>query len=335
MNNMYDVITFGSASRDILIKSTKFISTKGDIFPTGKGFCLPVGSKIEVENIIFSVGGGGTNTAAVFAKLGFSTAYCGMVGDDLAGKNIILELKKFGINSDFICFNKKTGTNHSIIISNKNLDRTILVWRGSSDLLSKKDIPWQKIKNSRWFYIAPLSGQAAKLTEDLIDFAYKNKIKIALNPGYNQLKLSPKITQKILKKVDILILNQEEASLLTGISYIKENEIFKKLDELVDGIAIMTKGDLGATASDGKYIYKIPALKSAVVDKTGAGDSFGAGFVANLLNSKNNIKDIEKALQFAIANSASCLTKFGAKQGLLSKGQKFKKVKVSKQACLN
>ena len=65
---MYDIITFGSASQDVFLKSKKFLPVLGKIFATGKGICLPLGSKIEIGDIFFTSGGGGTNTAATFAN---------------------------------------------------------------------------------------------------------------------------------------------------------------------------------------------------------------------------------------------------------------------------
>ncbi len=360
--SMYDIITFGSATRDIYLKSKKFLSLPGEKFVTGEGICLALGSKTEVEDILFFSGGGGTNTAVTFKNQGFKVAYCGMVGNDFFGNLIIEELKKLEIDAGFVRRTKIKPTNLSVFLAYPGKDRTILVYRGASDLLSKKDIPWEEIKNSRWFYLAPFSGKLADLTLELVDFAKKNKIKVAFNPGYNQLTLPKKILERILSKVDILILNREEASLLTEASaeveknkyssttkipyqvdevltsslpsshkwdLVKEKEVFKKIDEMTKGIAIMTKGGEGVVVSDGKYLYRAASLKLKGVDGTGAGDAFGSGFVSGLIQENN----IEYAIQLAMANSGYAITKWGAKEGLLTKSQKWPKVKVVKEKC--
>ena len=74
MKKKYDIITFGSATQDIYVKSKKFFPVTKKSFTAGKGICLASGSKIEVEDILLSSGGGGTNTAATFAKQGLKTA---------------------------------------------------------------------------------------------------------------------------------------------------------------------------------------------------------------------------------------------------------------------
>ncbi|MBU3934494.1 carbohydrate kinase family protein [Patescibacteria group bacterium] len=327
---MYDIITFGSATIDIFIKTKKFKVFKDEkSFTTGKGVCFDLGSKIDINDILFSSGGGGTNTAATFARQGFKTAYCGSVGKDLAGQEIIEELKDLNIDTQLVVSSKEKPTNHSIVISGIENDRTILVYRGASEELKKNNIPWSKLQ-TKWFYISPLSGELCSVFGDLIDFAANNKIRVALNPGNCQLSLPSKLLRKSLNKVDVLILNQEEASLLTGISYVKEKEIFKKLDEICPGIVIMTKGEKGVVLSNGEYLYMVSPFKTKVIDRTGAGDSFGAGFVSGFLQSKG---DIIAAVQLGVANATSCLKKLGAKQGLLKKNEKFYKVEVKKEKC--
>jgi sugar/nucleoside kinase (ribokinase family) len=321
---MPDIITFGAATQDIYLVSKKFLHLQSKDFINGKGICFNFASKIEIEDVFFSSGGGGTNTAATFSKQGFKVAFCGKIGKDCFANLILNELKELGIGTDFVLKTAEKSTNISIIFSYPGKEKTILAYRGASDILEKKDIPWSKIKYAKWFYLAPFSGKLTNLTEDLVNFARKNHIKVAINPGYSQLTLPKAALERILKKIDVLILNQQEASLLTKIPYQKEKEIFRKLDRSVSGICIMTKGKYGAAVSDGKYIYKASALNMKNVDTTGAGDSFGSGFVCGLMKENN----IPYAIQLGMANSGFNLCKLGAKQGLLKKNQPFVKVKV-------
>jgi len=334
---MYDIITFGSAAQDINLKSKVFKATKdmpaqeGDKdFVTGEGLCLALGSKIDVEEIKFTSGGGGTNTATTFAKQGLKTAYCGMVGDDMAGGAIIEELKKLKVDTALVQKTKERLTNHSVAISDGGEERTILVYRGASDFMGKNDIPWNKLK-TKWIYMAPLSGLLCDTFEDIVNFANENKIKIAVNPGKTQLSMPMETIIRVLKKIDILFLNQEEASFLTKISFREEAEVFKKIDEICPGIAVMTKGGGGVVASDGKFLYSAkPNPNRKVIDTTGAGDSFASGFLADFIKTNSNI---ESAIQFGLANSAGNLSEIGAKTGLLDKNSKFERVPVAKQEC--
>lgn len=339
---MYDIITFGSAAQDIHVKSKAFKILKDEKdFSTGEGLCLALGSKIDVEDIVYTTGGGGTNTAAGFAKQGLKTAFCGAIGVDLPGLEVIRDLKHFGVDTRFLAKKKEKKTNSSIVISNEGEDRTILVYRGASDLYSQKDIKWNKIKKAKWFYLAPLAGLLLDSPKpaggggcafgEIVKFAKDNNIKVAVNPSKQQLSLPEKELKDIFSKIDILFLNQEEASFLTKIPFEDEAEIFKKIDEICPGIAVMTKGGEGVVVSDGEYLYSaVPNPDRKIVDTTGAGDSFASGFLSGYIRFN---RDIVKSIQLGLANSEANLAIVGAKTGLLAKKSDFKRIEVAKQLC--
>ncbi len=327
---MFQVVTFGSAIWDIFIRDKELNCNKKDGSLSETNICFPLGSKIDIDEIHFFSGGGGSNSAVTFSYQGIKTSYCGMLGLDPAGDEIIKELEKNKINTSLIQRTSKKSTNHSFILSIPNKDRTILVYRGASESLSNQEIPWEKIKRNivknGWFYLAPLSGKLSKSFENIVDFASNNKIKVAVNLGNDQLAMEKKKLIKILKKTDVLIINQEEAAILSGIEKNKESDIFKKVVSFYPGIFVMTKGSKGALISFNKKTYSVGIMKSKVVDRTGAGDSFGAAFVSGIIHNYS----VEHSIQLASANSTSCLTKWGAKNGLLKKGDHFKKIKVIK-----
>lgn len=336
---MFDIITFGSATQDIMIKPRKLTVLKYEKDSvSGRGVCFPLGSKIEVDEIRFNSGGGGTNTAATFSLQGFKTAYCGAIGNDNAGEAIMKELKSLKINTSLVLVTDKKATNHSVIILGDKQDRTILAYRGAAELMDKNNVPVKKLK-TKWIYLAPLTGLLCDTFGDIVDFAIQHKIRIAANPSMAQLSLTN--FAQITKKIDILILNQEEASFLTKFPFEREEEIFKKIDELCPGIAVMTKGGEGVVVSaatpkageprldrrDGKTVYSAkPHKERKVADTTGAGDSFASGFVSEFMRSA----DIEGAIQLGMANSEGCLSQIGAKNGLLKNGQNFEKIIVTK-----
>ncbi len=337
---IFDIIAFGSAARDINLVSKDFNVVKGvpeqegdfKDFVTGEGICLALGSKININEIRYTSGGGGTNVAATFAKQGLKTAFCGAIGTDEAGLHIIKELKAWGVDLRLLQKRKEKMTNHSVVISNGSKDRIILAYRGAAELMGKDDIPFNKLK-TKWIYLAPLTGLLCENFERIVDFAYAQGIKVAVNPSKQQLSLPAEQLARIFKKVDILFLNKEEASFLTKISFNQEAEIFKKIDEMCPGIAVMTKGGNGVVASDGKHIYAAePNPERVIIDTTGAGDAFASGFVTEFIRSKGNI---EKAIQFGMGNSEGNLRAVGAKTGLLAKGEAFYRVPVTKQECDN
>ena len=185
---MYDIITFGSATRDAFFFSADFKIIRNKNFLTGKALAMNLGAKIEIDDVVFTTGGGGTNTAVSFSKLGFKVAYAGQVGDDISGQHILEELKQNNVNISFAITDKKQKTAYSVILSSKDWGRTILVYRGASSYIDSKKINWSKLK-SKWFYISSLNGNF-DLLEKIFEHAEKNKIKIAFNPGSRELENS-------------------------------------------------------------------------------------------------------------------------------------------------
>jgi sugar/nucleoside kinase (ribokinase family) len=204
-------------------------------------------------------------------------------------------------------------------------------YKGASWHIQDKHIPWTEFR-ARWLYINHMAGESASILPKLLEQAKSKGIQIAWNPGTTQLE-KPQELQKLMAYADLFIVNQEEASQLVGIPYQKKKQIFRKLDALVQGKVIMTKGKKGVEVSDGKVLWSagvLPLAKSEVIDRTGAGDAFGSGFVAALMQKPS---DIEYAIQFASANATGVLTKWGANHGLIRRGEsphKFGKLEIKK-----
>jgi len=268
----FDIITFGSASEDIFITSKDFFQ---------RNLCFPVGEKIEIDKILIRSGGGGTNTAATFSLQGFKTAYCGCVGKDYAGFLVLMDLKRFGVCADFVeTFENKT-TNHSVILSEKEKGRVILVYRDASRYLPQ-NFDLEKLK-SKWYYLAPLSGQFAKNTLKIIKFAKKNKIRVAINPSKEQIVILKNKIEKWIGLVDVLIVNENEAKLLFG-RYRSEKSLFKKLKREIRGYLIITKGKKGSIVFGEKNIFQAGIVKTKVEDRTGAGDARIWGWFCSRFN---------------------------------------------------
>jgi len=330
----YDVITIGSATRDVFIwpKNSEIQVVKDKKYKAGRGICFSLGSKIDVPEMHFRTGGSAVNAAITFAKQGLKVASLCKVGKDSRGRSILRRLKQVGASTSLIIRDKKYFTGYAIIMIAEG-QRTILVHRGATEhLCCDEPVPYDKIKNTKWLYITNLGGESAKIFSPLIDFAHENGIKIALNPGKAQLKLGKELVS-VLDKIDVLILNQEEAAYLTGVPFEKEEDIFNKLDKWIKGFVVMTKGPGGFSACDNKNIYAGGILKEPVyVDRTGAGDAFGSGLVSALIQGKS----LEEALQLASANATGVLGAWGANHGLLSAGDdiyKFGDLKITKKVC--
>ena len=327
----FDVITIGSATRDGFFEGIDFLSVEGKCFIANKGICLPLGAKIRVPEVHFLTGGSATNTAVSFARQGLKTAVVCRVGDDISGKTIIEEQKREKIDTQFIQKDYVMPTAYSVIFLTSSGERTILSYKGCSEKLAVKEIPWKKIQ-TRWLCIGSL-GKEKNILKKIIQFAVSKNIRLAINPGWNEINWL-KDNPKWIDKFEIFICNQEEAAYFTGIPYSKEKKVFKKLDDLVKGIVVMTKGKDGVSVSNGKTLWKAKVLKKKrVIDATGAGDAFASAFISTFIRkNKINEKIIEEAIRTGMANACSVIKDIGTKPGILYKKdiKRFKNLKIQK-----
>lgn len=304
MIKKFDIITFGSCLTDIF--------TYTDIKEQGHSMVYPVGSKLQIKNIKFDIGGGGLNTATTFSKMGLNTAYWGSLNPDAFGKKILKNIK----NNNITFLGSKKGENgYSIILDSKEHERTILTYKGSNDFLKLTEKQIKEL-DTKWIYFSSLIGESFQTYLKIAKF-HKDK-KIAFNPSMYLLKKEN--ARDLIKYCFTIILNKEEADML------ERNH--KNLLNLGPKIICITDGKHPFYCYTKDKTYKIsPNDDVKVVERTGAGDAFASGFVASLI--KTN--DIEKSLKIGVANSESVVQYFGAQNKILTWREAL--VEISKHAC--
>lgn len=324
----FDVVAIGSTTFDSYFE-TKFKIVKDHNTATGKAYLLPLGEKMGINDVYFTLGGNAANAAVTFANQGLKTGIFTKIGDDAVGGELVKKLKVRHVDTRFVEYSKLP-TARSVLLLQDG-ERTILSYHGAINDFSLKNAPWDKLK-AKWWYVS-LPGESYKLLGSLLGAAKKMGVKVALNPSFKHMSQGRVDLLRHLKDISFLVVNNEEAALLTGISFKNGNEVFKRLDKITPGIVAITSGPKGVTVSDGKFIYKAGTFKERkLVDRTGAGDAFGSGFVSGLIK-KNNI---EYAVRFATANATATVEELGATEGLLEKGEfdkstRFKNLKITKQ----
>lgn len=292
----FEVVCFGSAVVDAFVK----INFKED----SKKIMIPFGSKMLMKDLHFEVGGGGTNTSVAFSRLGLRTGYIGKIGDDKYGEQILDLLKKEKIT--FLGNKVKGETNgFSVVLISKKLNRSILTYKGINNEIGYKDV---KKFQTNLLYLSSLMEKSLKTQISLSKKLKKKGTKIAFNPSeylVRKVKLNA-----LLKLCDILIVNKEEAELLTK----KKNKL-KGISEMGPSIVVITDGRRRVYCYDsytGKT-YSINPPKLKIVEKTGAGDAFAAGFVAGLIKKK----PIEYCLELGVREASAVIRHVGAKNNLL------------------
>ncbi len=309
---MHDVLTLGSATLDVFLTSPAFKVVDMKEFPSGKGECFSFGSKIDIHDMVTSSGGGATNTAATFTNLGLKVQVLSRIGTDVIGDVVLQDLKNRGIDTKHLLRVEEEKTAYATILSKPGSDRTILVYRGASENFRARDLPSRL--DARWLYVTSLAGNLT-VVRAAFALAQKNHTKIFWNPGSGELEEGLEKCRSLLRHVDVLNLNDEEASLLTHLPIGRREETLQHL--LATGVksVLLTHGEEGATYADSDKHFFVPTWKVKIVNRTGAGDALGSGFVAGLI--KTGQPDI--ALQIAILNAEGVIQKIGAKNGLLEK----------------
>lgn len=310
MSNIPTILSIGKATQDVFLKSEEF-----DPHKEGKHVYthLPLGLKMEVEDVTFATGGNATNVAVTFARQGLHARYMWTLGDDPASETVLHDLDREGVDTSLVAQDQKYQSGYSVIMIATNGERTILNHRGVSTGPRGVDLDFKAIEEADWIYPTSLANGGVELLGHIVSAARRGDSKVILNPAGPELA-DPAKLKAILEDVDVLVMNKEEMSqLVHGTT----------LEELVRHglnlcpVVIVSDGPNGVVASDGKTIVTAGMYEDVpVIDRTGAGDAFASGFLSQWAQGKS-LKD---SIIFASANSTSVVTKIGAKGGILHKG---------------
>ncbi len=346
-----NVLTLGGATQDHYLRTegadTMHIEREhGEL----SYLLLKAGAKIEVSEILSLIGGGATNAAVSFARLGNEvSAFCKIAGD-VAGQAVRETLEQEAVNTSLLVTTRQYPTGISYVIHSREGERVIFVHRGANGHLQASELALDVIAQADQVYVTSLSHESGALLPLITQHAKKHNVPVAINPGSSQLVTGAVALKESLKDVDIFILNSDEANRfmyslicaqesyrdilsseeaickpgseprLLAQSALYENcplsmpRFFTEMLTCGPKIVVVTDGCHGVYAASEGKVYYHPAIETEVVDTLGAGDSFGSCFVASLAKGYA----IGEALRNGNINSSSVISQFGAKPGLLS-----------------
>jgi 2-dehydro-3-deoxygluconokinase len=300
---MYDIITIGSSLVDSFISSKAFELQKTQ---EGTLLCQAYGEKIDVDRYIIRTGGGGGNTAVGFSRMGFRTAVITELGKDILSEFIMDDFHKEYVATNLVVREKHEETGGSIILLSKDGGRTIMVHRGASSMLDPKDIPLNYLKSAKWIHLSSIAGQLDTL-QHIFSNLKNEEPHLSWNPGNKELKhlLDGELNIKDIP-CKILFVNQEEWDLIEKI----HSEVLENIKYIV-----VTRGKKGGVVYvDGELEVEYQSEDVDSKDDTGAGDSFGVGFVTAFLKNKSP----EECCEWGKKNAVSVIQQIGAKPGLLT-----------------
>jgi len=231
-------------------------------------------------------GGSAANTIHGLANLGVDTAFIGTVGEDEIGKFFIDDLKKSNITP--LLFRSKTPSGLANAMISPDGERTFGTYLGAAIELSADDLKPEQFKGYDLLHVEGYLVQNHDLLENILKIAGEQGLEISLDlASYNVVEDNLSFLKKMVEQyVDIVFANEEEAKAFTGL------EPEDALNELakVTKIAIVKTGGKGSMIKENDDITRVGVEKTEVVDTTGAGDLYAAGFLYGYVNNWPNHK---------------------------------------------
>ncbi|HOV21379.1 MAG TPA: carbohydrate kinase family protein [bacterium] len=277
---------------------------------------MPEKGKLNlVDRAELHIGGCAANTGIDLKKLGCNVAIIGKVGNDNLGKFLINKLKEEGIDTDGIKITDEINTSGTSVLVYPDGERSFLHSIGANSKLRIEDIDFDNMKN---FHILHIAGTFVmpefdgRPTEETLKKAKEMGLITVLDTVWNAEVEHLSLIEGTLKYIDYFLPSYEEAKVIAGKENVEEIGDFL-LSKGVRNVGIKM-GEKGSYIVNSKERHYFPALNVDVVDTTGAGDGYVAGFITGIVNNYN----FEKCGLLANVVGAKITTSVGATSGIIS-----------------
>ncbi|MBI4080564.1 MAG: carbohydrate kinase family protein [Candidatus Levybacteria bacterium] len=303
-----DVLTVGNALIDLLV-------TVADDNPycrvdkESHELCIKAGEKILADHVGFVLGGGACRVAIALARLGFTTAVFAEIGNDELATRIQRTLAEEKVDTSHLGRIEKM-TSFTVGL-NFQKERTLFTHHVASPHVFDFSTT-----SCSWMYLASLGKPWQNVYEAVVLYKKEKGIKVACNPGPSQFVMGRESYLPTLSQVDVLFVNKQEAQIVAAKNTEDVKKLLQTIKMLGPTIVVITDGRKGSCAIDstGKT-FAVSIHEVPVVERTGAGDAYAAGFLAATMQGK----DVREAMQWGTVNAAAVVQAFGGLSGLLTK----------------
>ncbi len=299
----YDVACIGILTADVMAKPVE---------------ALPEPGKLDrIDSIEMFSGGCAMNAAIDMAKIGISTALVGKVGNDSFGDFLLKELERNNISTAAMKVDNTAQTSASVVISSANGERSFLHTVGANATFCYDDIDWKVIEDSDIVFVAGTmlmdKFDGADCAKTLKRCKEMGKTTV-LDTAWDSKNRWNEILLPCMPYIDIFLPSKEEAYAFSGVEDpAKTADIFFDMGVKKVAIKIGSKGCYLRESKDAKEVI-YPCYNVPVVDTTGAGDSFCAGFLSGMVKGL----DFYECGLFANAVGTHCVQAKGASTGIKS-----------------
>jgi ribokinase len=254
-------------------------------------------------------GGSAANTAVGLARLKLRAGYIGKVARDREGQLLLNDFKKEKVDTGGIVIAKNGRSGVVMCFVDKKGERAMYIDAGANSTITLEEMKFEYANNTVFMHVSSFVGESAFQVQKKMITSLSKDVKVSFDPGDLYASKGLAVLKSIIERSHVVFPNKHELKLLTGEDYEKGAQTLLK--EGAHTVAVKL-GPKGCYVTDGREKHLIPSYPVKVVDTTGAGDAFCAGFLYGLVKNKN-LRQCGKIGNFI---ASKCIEKVGARTGL-------------------
>ena len=253
-------------------------------------------TNLKIEKTVS--GGSVANSIVGLSQLGDKVGFIGKVSDDNFGLKYEEGLKKENVEYFYSKKKEELPTGTCLILVTPDSERTMCTFLGTAGKINENDVSSEAIKNSEIIFLEGYlwdEGEPKKAFDKAINNA--NKVAMSLSDLFCVDRHKPHFLNLVKNKLDITFANEQEiTSLIEAKNFSEVIDFSKQLNKLI----VITRGEKGAVAINGEEIFENNVKKNLkIVDLTGAGDLFAAGFLHGYINELTTKECLEKGTEMS------------------------------------
>jgi ribokinase len=291
----FDVVGFGALNVDKLFKVNRIAAKEEESF---------------ITDFAETCGGSAANTVVGLARLGCKVGFIGKVADDREGRMLLEEFRREGVDTKGVAVAEKGRSGTVMGFVDEKGERALYIDPGVNDLVGfNKDIK-RYASQTTFLHLTSCVGEESFQAQKRILETFADDVIVSLDPVAFYARIGLAALESVVERCFVLMPKAGELELLTGIADYKSGAV-AMLKKGVKVVAVKL-GSKGCYVTDGRQGHDVEAFKVRVVDTTGAGDAFCAGFLYGLIKHKS-LEDCGRIGNFV---ASRCTTRMGARVGL-------------------
>jgi len=247
-----------------------------------------------------SGGGSAANTLVALARMGFSAKIIGKVGKDEEADFLLESLGP--VETNLIRRNGRSGV--CIVVLDRHQDRFLFIQPNANDTLTMEDIDFNALEDLSWIHLTSFSGESPLEAQKRLLCHLAPSVRVSLDPGEIYARRGIESIRPLLERSSIVFITEREVQMMTGQDITLGMRLLLASGPAVVGCKMGSRGSSVFTEHED---FEVPSIPAAVVDNTGAGDVYNAGFIAGLLLGRS----VGESAVFATRIASKSITGYG------------------------